>query len=55
MEIIQPNLSGDELNKYLETVLLPDSEEKMKEKAYLQYVKHIEYMRVYREKTKKNK
>ena len=52
MEIIQPNLIGDNLNIFLEAVLLPDSEEKMKEKAYIQYVKHLEYMRVYREKNR---
>ena len=52
MEIIQPNLIGEDLNIFLEAVLLPDSEEKMKEKAYIQYVRHLEYMRVYREKNR---
>ena len=41
------NLTGDELNQYLENTLLSGSEDKMKEKAYIQYIKHIEYMREY--------
>ena len=52
MAIIQPDLIGDNLNIFLEAVLLPEAEEKMKEKAYIQYVKHLEYMRVYREKNR---
>ena len=52
MEIIQPNLIGEDLNKFLEAVLFPSSEEKMMQKAYIQYVKHLEYMRVYREKNR---
>ena len=46
------NLTGDELNQYLENTLLSGSEDKMKEKAYIQYMKHIEYMREYRVKNK---
>ena len=46
------NLTGDELNQYLENTLLSGSEDRMKEKAYIQYIKHIEYMREYRVKNR---
>ena len=43
---------GDELNKILESVLIPDFEKTLNEKAYKDYLKHQEYLKTYRRKHK---
>ena len=49
--ILNPDLIGDELNKVLESVLIPDFQKKKKnEKAYKNYLKHQEYLKTYRRK-----
>ena len=51
-EINNTDLVGDELNKVLEAVLIPDFEKTLKEKAYKDYLKHQEYLKTYRRKHK---
>ena len=46
------DLVGDELNKFLESSLIPNHEQIIKEKAYKAYLKHQQYLKTYKEKHK---
>ena len=48
--ILNPDLVGDDLNKILEAVLIPDFQKKINDKAYTNYLKHQEYLKTYRKK-----
>ena len=48
--ILNPDLVGDDLNKILEAVLIPDFQKKINDKAYTNYLKHQEYLKTYRRK-----
>ena len=43
--VLTPDLVGDDLNKVLEAVLIPDFEKSLTEKAYTDYLKHQEYLK----------
>jgi hypothetical protein len=49
IRMIKTALIGDELNKVLESVLIPDFQKK-NHKAYTNYLKHQEYLKTYRRK-----